>query len=57
MKSDLEKQINEYLRQKKEYGNAERLVRNLRKETFRPVIPMKKEAAVHKQDDEFFDKE
>jgi hypothetical protein len=57
MKLDLERQINEYLLQKKQYGNAERLVRNLRRETFRPVIPMKKEAPVSKQEDDFCDKD
>jgi hypothetical protein len=54
---DLERQINEYQLQKKQYGNAERLVRNLRKETFRSVIPTKKEPQVQKQDDELGDKE
>jgi hypothetical protein len=54
---DLERQINEYQLQKKQYGNAERLVRNLRKETFRSVIPTKKEPQVQKQDDELCDKE
>jgi hypothetical protein len=34
MRQDLEMQNNEYLRQKKEYGNAERFIRNLRDSTF-----------------------
>ncbi len=41
MKIDLEKQINDYLFHKKTYGTAERVIRNLRKETFRDVIAEK----------------
>jgi virulence-associated protein VapD len=38
MKNDLENQIEEYLRQKKVYGDAERFIRNLRASAFQGKV-------------------